>query len=88
MAVPRRVAGVGAVAAAVVAAIFATVGDGVPSEGSGPRGFVVDHGHTVTWVLLAAALGGVALGWPGWVSRWLGYAALGCYLVFLGAVIF
>lgn len=87
MPLSRRAAGVGAVAAGVVALVFATVGDGVSSSEAGARGFVVNHGHTATWVLLAAALGAVALGWPGWAARWLGYAALASYLVFLAALL-
>lgn len=54
----RRLFVVGAVVASAVAVVFGTVGDGVPASGDdGPRGLVVDHGHTLTWVLLALALG-------------------------------
>ncbi len=78
----------GAVAAATVAGLFATVGDGVSvPEASGWRALLVDHGHTVTWVLLAVALAAAAVS-AGW-NRFAGavaIAAAACYLAFLLAV--
>lgn len=57
---------VGAAAAGVVAVVFATVGDGVAvDDATGVRKVVVDHAHTLVWVLLALALGAAAV-----AGRW------------------
>lgn len=80
----RTLAGIGAVVAAGVAAVFATVGDGVDATADGAAGLILDHGHTLTWLLLAGALGLYAVGrGPHWAPRALGLAGLGCYLLFL-----
>jgi hypothetical protein len=78
----------GAVGAAIVATIFATIGDGVDVQAPGWRGLVVDHAHTAVWVLLAGAAGVAAL-----QGRWsrtaggLATAALALYVVFLLVVL-
>lgn len=82
----RALLAAGAVVAAGVAVGFATVGDGVPTRGTGIARAVVAHGHTVTWVLLAASLGVSAAGkGPRVLPAVLGYSALGCYAAFLAA---
>ncbi|MBN7793220.1 hypothetical protein [Microbacterium esteraromaticum] len=54
---PRRLwFALGAVLAAVVAGIFALIGDGVEVEASGIAGWIIGYAHTAVWVLLAAAL--------------------------------
>lgn len=80
--------GLAAVAAGIVAAIFGTVGDGVGSEGlDGPRKVLVEHGHTVVWLLLTVAFAAAAR-----TARWnrlsqLSAGAAGLlYLSFLAAV--
>lgn len=76
---------VGAVLASAVAVVFGTVGDGVPvSRDGGARALVVDHGHTLTWVLLALALGLAASRgrWTG-PSQVLAVAAGAAYGAFL-----
>ncbi|MCR6688691.1 hypothetical protein [Cellulomonas sp.] len=78
----------GGVGALVVAAVFATVGDGVDvPEANGLRGAVVEHAHTVTWALLAAALLNAARR-PGWdrLSQTLAVAGGASYAGFLAAV--
>lgn len=78
----------GAAVATVVAVVFGTVGDGVPAAtAAGPRGLVVDHGHTLTWVLLALALG-IAAVRGRWTapSQGLAVAAGVSYAAFLLAV--
>lgn len=84
----RLLFGAGAAAALVVALVFATVGDGVGrGEADGVRGLVVEHGHTLVWVLLTAALAIAALQrrW-GRLSQVLAVGAGGAYAAFLGAV--
>lgn len=72
----RRWFALGALAALVVATIFATVGDGIDAPTDDAlRGFVLDHFHTLAWVLLAVAFGIAAL-----LGRWTrasGWVALG-----------
>lgn len=52
----RVLFGLATVAATTVAVIFATIGDGVEVPSAhGLRHLIVEHGHTVVWVLLAAA---------------------------------
>ena len=85
---PRLWYGLGAVGAAAVATVFSTVGDGVSvPEASGLRGLVVEHAHTVTWVLLAAALAAAAVS-RSWsrLAGGLAIAAGACYLAFSVAV--
>jgi len=80
--------GLGAVLAAAVALVFATIGDGVTVPGAtGVRALLVDYGHTVVWVLLAIALGIAAAHgrWSAWAGR-IATAALVLYLAFLAAV--
>ncbi|WP_062518934.1 hypothetical protein [Demequina silvatica] len=77
----------GAAAAAAVALVFATVGDGVPaSEATGGVALVTDHGHTAVWVVLAASLG-IAAARGGWnrLSGALAWIALALYAAFLAA---
>jgi hypothetical protein len=79
---------VGALGAAAVTVIFATIGDGVSITALGWAAPVIDHGHTAVWALLTAALGTAAL-----TGRWtrssavLAAAALGMYALFLLAVL-
>ena len=80
--------GAAAAAAAGVAVVFATVGDGVEVPGAtGPRQLLVEHGHTAVWLLLAAAFG-VATVHDGWTrpANALAVAAGAGYLTFLAAV--
>lgn len=83
----NRWAAAGAVVAAGVTVVFATIGDGVDSKGSGAVRWITEYGHTATWALLTAALSLVAVGrGPKWLVDGLFWAALGCYAAFLGAV--
>lgn len=77
-----------AIGAAIITIVFATVGDGVDSDNGGLQGFVIDHGHTAVWALLAAALGIAAVrgSWQQ-ISGALAAAALAIYVVFVGAVV-
>lgn len=70
-----------------MAAIFATIGDGVEVDADGIRKLVVDYGHTAVWVLLALALllAAVSGRW-GRASGVLASIALALYLLFLFAV--
>ena len=78
----------GALGAAVVTLVFATIGDGVDTEAEGWRGALVDYGHTAVWALLAMALGIAALtgGWHR-ISGALASVALAVYVLFLMAVL-
>lgn len=77
-----------ALAAAAVAVVFATVGDGVDVAADGWAALLIDHGHTAVWVVLAAALGTAAV-----AGRWqrasgtLAGTALVIYGLFLIAVL-
>ena len=84
----RRLFAAGAVGAAVVTLVFATIGDGVDAEADGWRGALVDYGHTAVWALLAVALGIAALtgGWHR-ISGILASLALALYVLFLMAVL-
>lgn len=84
----RAWSAVAAGAALTVAIVFQVVGDGVPSRGAGLARVVVDYGHSLTWVLLAAmfALMAVDRGRKAWVSS-LGFAALASYGVFLAVLL-
>jgi hypothetical protein len=74
------------VVAGSVAVVFATIGDGVASDGEG--NVVLEHGHAGVWVLLCAALG-----WAALVGRWqrvsslLATCALLLYGTFLVALV-
>lgn len=72
----RRWFGMGAIGALVIATIFATVGDGVDVTTGDPLpSFVIEHFHTLAWVLLALAFGLAAF-----LGRWTpasGWVALG-----------
>jgi hypothetical protein len=78
----------GALVAAAVTVVFATIGDGVEVAAQGWAAPVIDYGHTAVWALLTAALGAAAL-----TGRWtrtsgvLAAAALGVYALFLLAVL-
>jgi hypothetical protein len=78
----------GALVAAAVTIVFATIGDGVSITTQGWAAPVLDYGHTAVWALLTAALGTAAL-----TGRWtrtsgvLAAAALGMYALFLIAVL-
>lgn len=77
-----------AIGAAAVATIFATIGDGVRVDNAvGLRRSIVDGGHTVVWVLLAAgfSIAAVRGRWSA-PSQILAVAAGGTYLLFLIAV--
>lgn len=71
-----------------IAAVFATVGDGVEvPEATGLRRIVVDSGHLAVWILLGGAFGIAAV--RGEWNRASGVLAAGAgatYAVFLGAV--
>lgn len=72
----------------VVTILFATVGDGVAvPQAQGLRRIIVDHAHTLTWLLLTVAFGLAAVrgSWSRH-SQWLALAAGGCYLVYLANV--
>ncbi len=76
----------GAVAAAIVTLLFATIGDGT-SSGS-EEGLLLEFGHVGVWALLTAALGVAAV-----VGRWqrissiFALGALGLYATFLVALL-
>ncbi len=78
----------GGVAAGLVTAFFAVVGDGVSSSGAGALGVLLEHGHTAVWALLTTALA-----WAAVQGRWqrassiLAAAALALYLAFLAALL-
>ena len=84
----RRGFALGGVAAGLVTAIFAVVGDGVTATGAGTLGVLLEHGHTAVWALLTAALA-----WAAIHGRWqrassvLAVAALVLYLAFLAALL-
>ena len=72
----------------MVTILFATIGDGVAvPQAQGLRRIIVDHAHTLTWLLLTVAFGLAAVR-GSWTRRshWLALAAGGCYLVFLANV--
>lgn len=77
-----------AAASALIATVFATVGDGVEvPTASGVRAVVIDAGHTLVWLLLALAfLSAAVRGRWGRLSQVLALAAGGLYLLFLSAV--
>ena len=78
----------GGVAAGLVTAVFAVVGDGVTATGTGALGVLLEHGHTAVWALLTTALA-----WAAVQGRWqrassvLAVAALVLYLAFLAALL-
>lgn len=79
---------IAAVGAALVTAIFATVGDGVEVEAAtGVRAAIVDHGHTLVWALLTVAFT-IATVRGGWVrpAGAVAVTAAIVYAVFLFAV--
>lgn len=79
---------VATVAAAVVATVFATVGDGVDvPQASGLRRVLIDVGHVAVWVLLSVALllAAIAGRWTR-ASQMLAVTAGVLYLAFLVAV--
>ena len=83
----RLLAGIGAMLALLVAALFTFVGDG--THPAADAGFVRRHGHAVVWVLLAGCLAALALGrGPRRLPAWLGYSALAIYGLFLATVFF
>ena len=84
----RRWYTLAAIAASIVAIVFATVGDGVEvADADGPRRVIVDLGHQLVWALLAGAFAVAAVRnrW-GRVSQTLAVAAGILYLLFLFAV--
>lgn len=76
-----------ALAALIIAAVFLTLGDGVDVQADGWRGPVLEWGHALIWLLLAAGLG-VAAARHRWnpVSAGLCGAAGVGYLLFLAAL--
>ncbi|WP_312676592.1 hypothetical protein [Microbacterium sp.] len=84
----RRWYALGAIAAAVVAIVFATIGDGVEvADATGLRRLVVDVGHQLVWALLAGAFAvAAARGRWGRIAQTLAVAAGILYLLFLFAV--
>ncbi len=85
----RRWFALAAATSTVVAVVFLTVGDGVSAgDAVGVRRIVLDHGHTLTWILLAAAFWCAAA-----QGRWsraaggLALAAAASYVVFLISVL-
>ncbi|MGC4174996.1 hypothetical protein [Demequina sp.] len=84
----RRWAGLGAVVALAVTIVFATIGDGVESQGTGWRAWVIDYGHTITWAFLTVALALVALNWgPRRLRDALFWAALASYAAFMATLL-
>ena len=80
---------IAAVGAALVTAIFATVGDGVEATSADPLpGFVIDHFHTLAWVLLAVAFGLAAfLGRWTRPSGWIALGSLASYAAFVATLL-
>lgn len=85
---PRALYALGAIAAGVVTAVFATVGDGVEVPGAtGLRRVVVEIAHVAVWTLLSLA--GATAAYQGRWSRAAGALASTAgvtYLIFLVAV--
>lgn len=75
-------------AALMIAIVFLTLGDGADSAADGWRGPVLEYGHALVWLLLAAGLG-VAATRQRWnrVSSSLCGAAGVAYLIFLAALV-
>jgi hypothetical protein len=83
----RTAAGIGSALAAVVAVVFATVGDGVGPKGEGWRLWVIEYGHTLTWILLSLSLALVAWGRvSARIANGIGVAALVSYIAFLATL--
>jgi hypothetical protein len=81
--------GIAAVVALGVSVVFAVVGDGVSTDAGGVVGLIVNHAHTLVWVLLAAALGiAAALGSWQRLSGAVAVIALLTYGVFMATVLF
>jgi hypothetical protein len=78
----------GATAAAVLAVVFAVVGDGVRVVVDGRERFIRETGHWLTWALLALGLGLAAAldEWTG-LSRALCVVAAVVYVVFVLVVV-
>jgi hypothetical protein len=78
---------VAALAALIIAAVFLTIGDGVDASAEGWRGPVLEFGHALVWLLLAAALGVAAIEqrWSRASAGLCGVAGVG-YLTFLAAL--
>ncbi len=80
--------GLAALAALMIAAVFLTLGDGSDTTAEGWRGPVLEYGHALVWLLLAAGLGVAAVR-----QRWTRASGVLCtvagvgYLVFLGALL-
>ena len=76
-----------ATAALLIAIVFLTLGDGSDAAADGWRGPVLEYGHGLIWLLLAAGLGVAAVRqrWNRASSALCAVAGIG-YLVFLGAL--
>jgi hypothetical protein len=77
----------GALVALLIAVVFLTLGDGSDASADGWRGPILEYGHALVWLLLAAGLGVAALRqqWNRASSALCGTAGIG-YLIFLGAL--
>lgn len=76
-----------AAAALMIAIVFLTLGDGSDASADGWRGPVLDYGHALVWLLLAAGLGVAAVRqrWNRASSALCGAAGVG-HLAFLAAL--
>lgn len=84
----RRMSAAAAGVAAIIAIVFATIGDGVEAQAQGWAGAIAAYGHTAVWALLAAAFGvAAALGRWQRLSGGLALAALALYLTFVAVVL-
>lgn len=77
-----------ATAALMIAIVFLTLGDGSDASADGWRGPVLEYGHALVWLLLAAGLGVAAVRqrWNPASSALCGAAGIG-YLIFLAALV-
>ncbi|WP_395728017.1 hypothetical protein [Nakamurella sp.] len=79
--------GLAAAAALMIAIVFLVLGDGSDASADGWRGPVLEYGHALTWLLLAAGLAVAAVRqrWGRASSALCGAAGIG-YLIFLTAL--
>lgn len=82
----RIVGGVGALAAAALAATWLVVVPGEAAEASGVQRWVLEYAHSICWALLALAAAGFAVRAPRILIDGAAYAALASYAAFLLAL--
>lgn len=83
----RRLALLGAVAAAAMAVVWTVVVPGEAAQADGVRAAALRWGHPVSWAALSALGLLVAAGAPGWARRVAGGVALTAYAGFVAALV-